>query len=207
MPKPTADIESVRCWHIMYTLKYTHTAARVYLYTYKKFVCYSASQCQSFIEIIDGNVLSDVFKPLQKICSPKIKYARNSEGRLVWGKSFGGWKLGSVVGGMKTFEIQPRFFDTMQFRGKLKAHALKLHRITTIYPYPRKHVSVFLQRRKKGICRSRIYRRSWDLPLFFLWVFGLVSRPLSPYFTTAIVCKNYRKPAGIHFGFIFPTLR
>lgn len=48
-----------------------------------EFICYSSSKCQSYIEIIDGNVRYNAFKSIQKICSPKTKYARNSEGRWV----------------------------------------------------------------------------------------------------------------------------
>lgn len=44
---------------------------------------FSASYCQSFIEIIDGNIKANLFKSLLKICSPKMKFARNAEGRSV----------------------------------------------------------------------------------------------------------------------------
>lgn len=42
----------------------------------------NASYCQSFIEIIDGNIKADLFKLVLKICSPKMKFARNAEGRF-----------------------------------------------------------------------------------------------------------------------------
>ncbi|XKL64287.1 hypothetical protein PGB90_004373 [Kerria lacca] len=42
----------------------------------------NVSFCHSYIEIIDGNILTNTFKSIQKICSPKIKYARNSEGKF-----------------------------------------------------------------------------------------------------------------------------
>ncbi|KAK7595221.1 hypothetical protein V9T40_001654 [Parthenolecanium corni] len=42
----------------------------------------NSSKCQSYIEIIDGNIHYDSFKSIQKICSPKIKNARNSDGRF-----------------------------------------------------------------------------------------------------------------------------